>query len=527
MQLTEQGRSNTTRRRIAEPVDELPWQQPAWEPQEGPQCEAIEAEAIDELFYGGAAGGGKSDFLLGDFLQGVPMYGAAWRGILFRRSMGEHEDLIERAQYLFPRTGAFYNAGTQTWRWPNGASFRFRYLEKEKDKYRYQGHAYTWMGWDELTQWPTDSAYRYLRGRLRSAHNVPLKRIRSAGNPGGPGHSWVKAYFISPAPAGFAVLTDPVTMKTRTFIPSRLSDNKILTRNDPNYKGNLAGMGSAALVKAMLEGDWNVIEGAFFDCWSSRQHIIRPFSIPKNWVRFRSADWGSASPFSVGWWAVVQDDFQLPDGRILPRGAVVRYREWYGTRNPAVPGPGLKLFAEQFGEGIRTREMDDPKLSWGVLDPSAFKQDGGPPISEGINKVLLKAGLAAFRPADNTRVTARGQKDRRGPMSGWDQVRGRMVGTAKVNVEDGSIDWKNGKPMAYWFDTCIASIRTIPLLQHDKNYAEDLDTTSEDHCADDTRYGMNSRPWMRSAVEVEPANEGYKAADDDEDTLQRDSFMAI
>src|SRR5262249_35015889 len=109
---------------------------------------------------------------------------------------------------------------------------------------------------------------------------------------------------------------------------------------------------------------------AFFDCWDSGRHVIRPFEVPKEWMRFRSMDWGSASPFSVGWWAIVQDDFET-DGRVLPRGCMVRYREWYGMKS-GQPNVGVKINAEQVGMSIAAREKDD-KISYGVLDPSAFE----------------------------------------------------------------------------------------------------------------------------------------------------------
>jgi len=474
-----------------------------WSPQEGPQTDAILATWCNELLYGGAAGGGKSDFLLGDYLQDVPTYGSAWRGILFRRTYAELEELMSRAHELYPQTGAAWNEQKKTWTWPNGATLRFRYLEQVKHRTRYQGHSYTWIGWDELTQWATDEAYRYLRGRLRSRENVPRKRIRSTANPGGVGHHWVKSYFVNPAQGGYQRIYDAVTHHHRMFIPAKISDNAILLQNDPGYPSRLAGLGSEALVKAWLDGDWNVVEGAFFDCWSTEKHVIEPFDIPEDWIRFRSGDWGSYSPFSFGWWAVVQDDHWLGRKK-LPRGALVRYREFYGTRDPAESGQkGLKLDANEVGRQIAELEASDPALSDAVLDPSTFKEDGGPSIGERINDELLRKERMSFRRADNTRVSAKDSKDRRGPMAGWDQMRSRLVGKL---TDDGK---PLGIPMIYCFSTCSASIRTIPMLQHDPAKPEDLDTQSEDHAADDWRYACSSRPWLRE----KPIEEEFKFTD--------------
>lgn len=488
-----------------------------WTPQDGPQFDAVQAREITEMLYGGAAFGGKTDFLLGDFLQDVPVYQGAWRGILFRKTMGELDDIIRRSHEIYPQTGAFYNESKATWRWPNGAYLRLRYLEQDRHKYRYQGHAYTWIGWDELTHWATDSAYRYLRSRLRSAaQDIPVKRIRATANPGGPGHSWVKARFIARAPGGYVLLVDDETKTKLIFIPSRISDNKIGLRNDPGYPDRLKGMGSAALVRAMLEGDWDVIEGAFFDCWAHNKHVIRPFRIPPEWIRMRSADWGSYSPFCIGWYAIAQDDFKHPrqQGLIIPRGAMIKYREWYGTRDPAMPGlKGLKMSAEKVGQGITLLEDDDEKISLAKIDPSTFKADGGPSIAEGINKALFKKNRAAFAAADNTRVSTRDGNDRRGPMGGWDQMRARLIGTAGQD-DFGVVDWSSGSPMLMFFNTCLASIRTIPTLQHDAVRPEDLDTHSEDHAADETRYACNARPFMAPAVEDEEKTDEYQAADE-------------
>ena len=122
--------------------------------------------------------------------------------------------------------------------------------------------------------------------------------------------------------------------------------------------------------------------GAFFDCWSERKHVVYPFEIPAGWLRFRSGDWGSAVPFSFGWWAVASDQFKTAEGVWLPRGCLVRFREWYGMQ-PSKPNVGLKLHAEEVGKGIAEREQGE-SIAYGVLDPSAFKEDGGPSIAERI-----------------------------------------------------------------------------------------------------------------------------------------------
>jgi hypothetical protein len=453
-----------------------------WEAQEGPQ-RALIACPVFEVFFGGARGGGKTDGVLGDFLEHADTYGEHAIGIMFRRERTQLIETIERSRAIYAPLGWKYHEQDKMWRAPNGARLRFAYLERDADADAYQGHSYTRVYVEEIGTFPSAVPIMKLMATLRSGAGVPVG-FRATGNPGGPGHQWVKARYIDPSPTGWDIVRDPETGLERVFIPSKVGDNQFL---GDDYISRLRASGSRELVRAWLEGDWSVIEGAFFDCWSTDKHVLAPFSIPDDWLRFRSADWGSASPFSVGWWAVVGDDWMEHDTK-LPRGSLVRYREWYGA---SAPGRGLKLTADQVAAGIIEREKE--KLAYGVIDPSAAKEDGGPSIMERINMEFIRARIPVFRPADNARVT------QRGAMGGWDQMRARMIG-------------KEGRPMIYTFSTCRDSIRTIPMLQHDRDKPEDLDTESEDHAADEWRYACMSRPWLKPLPEpaVPQKAGGYK-----------------
>ena len=447
-----------------------------WRAQPGPQLTAIRRDTVDELLYGGAVFGGKSDFLLGDFAQDIPRpYGQHWHGILFRKNYPQLEDLISRSKEIYPNwfPGVSWSNQTKTWTWPNGATLKMRFMESDDDWMEYWGHAYTWIGWDEIALWASMTPYLRMKARLRSASaNIPNKRIRASANPGGPGHHNVRAYWkIDEYPLGGHVFVpnDGSGMK-RLFIKARLQDNKIGIANDPGYENRLEGAGSPNFVRAIKEGDWSVIEGAFFPEFNPDKHVIEPLSLPAKWTRFRAMDWGSAEPFSVGWYAV--SDGELPQ---FPRGALIKYREWYGMKD-GQPNVGLKLDAEQLGEGIRSREQGD-QIAYGVLDPSAFAVNGGPSIASRMAPVI-------WRPADNKRVPERGA------MGGWDQLRARLRG-------------QDGKPMLYFFKTCIHTIRTIPMLQHDSKRPEDVDTHMEDHAGDETRYACMSRPWVAKGASKE------------------------
>lgn len=445
-----------------------------WRAQPGPQLTAIQHHDIDELFYGGAVGGGKSDFLLGDFAQDVPSpWGRHWRGILFRQSYGELEELITRSQEIYPPwfPGCVWRAADKTWEWPNGASLKMRYLESTADWMRYWGHQYTWIGWDELPNWVDMTAYEKMKIRLRSAHPVPNKRIRASGNPGGPGHHAVKSYFrIDQHPMGGVVFTE--NGMRRMFVRSRLSDNRILSLNDPKYAERLDGL-SSDLKRALVDGDWNFVAGAYFDCWRDDDHVVRPFEIPEHWTKFRAVDWGSARPFSVGWWAIASETTKAPDGHVIPRDAMIRYREWYGAKEPNV---GLKMRAQDVALGIKSRTPGNEKIAYTVCDPAMWIEDGGPSIAE----MFESQGLYCTK-ADNKRIP------------GWVQVRNRLIGM-------------DGKPMLYVFSTCTALIRTLPALQHSDVKPEDVDTDGEDHAPDEARYACQSRPWTAGKPTVKPGN---------------------
>ncbi len=391
--------------------------------------------------------------------------------MLFRRTYPELEELVARSRVIFGETfpGSEYRERpANEWRFPGGATLKMRHIDSDTDAGDYIGHSYTWIGWDELAKRPSLQAYHELKACLRSAAAIPDKRIRATGNPGGAGHQQVKSYFaIDRYPMGMVPIDDPETGMTRMFIPSRVTDNKILLANDPGYIARLKGVGSPELVKAWLNGDWDAVAGAFFDCWSADRHIIRPFAIPDYWLKFAAFDWGSAKPFCVGWYAV--SDGTRQGDRWFPAGAIIKYREWYGASGPNV---GLKMTAEQVADGIKRREGDED-IAYRVADPACWKREGGPSIAER----MIDRGVI-WGKADNSRV------------AGWDQVRGRLIG--------------DDEPMLYVFDTCHDLIRTLPALQHDDKRAEDVDTEGEDHAGDELRYACMSRPYMRPAPIVEP-----------------------
>lgn len=447
-----------------------------WRPQAGPQKALVDCP-YSEIFFGGARGGGKTDGVLGKWAIKERRYGADFNAIMFRRTTVSSEDAIERSKQIYRPLGGKFNESKLIWRMPNGGKVSFAYLDSTSDAAEYQGRNVTDVWIEEAGQYPDSSPIDRLFGVMRSATGVPVQMILTA-NPGGPGQGWIRErYQLVPFPNRPITITRPLddgTVHRMAVIPSRITDNKVLLASDPGYLSRLQMVGGAALVKAWLEGDWSAIEGAFFDEWSESRHILEPFELPEHWLLFRSADWGSAKPFSIGWWGVASEDVRHPvSNRLIPRGALVRYREWYGCQK-GKPNTGLKLDAATVADGIIEREKASLEhISHGVMDPAAFATDGGPSIAE-----RMLSRNVPFSRADNKRVS------QRGAMGGWDMMRQRLKGD------------EDGNAMIFCFSTCRDSIRTIPLLQHDEKRPEDLDTDMEDHAADEWRYACMSRPWI-------------------------------
>lgn len=472
------------------------------------QGEAFLSKAT-EILYGGAAGGGKSHLMRiaaiiwASQIPGLQIY-------IFRRISSDlvknHLEGPKGFRSLLAKWGSegFTKIVGDEIRFWNGSKIYLCHCKDEKDRFKYQGAEIHVLLIDELTHF-TDVIYRFLRGRCRmigielpKEYEGRFPRIISSSNPGGIGHQWVKTAFIDMLhPMEISRMDKGEGGMVRQFIPARADDNPTLMIDDPEYMERLEGLGSKELVKAMRDGDWDQIEGAFFNEFSRKKHVVAPFAIPSGWTKFRSFDWGSAKPFSTGWWAVAGDDCKTPCGKIIPRGALVRYREYYGCEKDK-PDTGLKLTSKTVAENIKKLERGEV-ISYGIADPAIFAETDGPSVAEN-----MRGKGVHWRKANNKRIS----KD--GVQGGWDQVRDRLAG----EEDKGS--------MIYWFSTCMDSIRLIPSIQHDSSRPEDLDTNAEDHILDETRYACMSRPYIKKQLNTTKKTGGYRAVQDNED---KDGWM--
>lgn len=404
-------------------------------------------------------------------------------GLLLRRTNDELREIIWETNKLYKKLwpDAKWQDQKSMWTFPSGAKLWITYLDRDDDVLRYQGQAFTWIGMDELTQYPTPFAYTYLKSRLRTA-DPTLKRslgMRATTNPGGPGHHWVKKMFIDPAPAGQPfwatdietgeVLKYPENHRDpskrgkpifkRRFIPAKLADNKYLAE-DGIYEANLLSLPEDQRRK-LLEGDWSIVEGAAFAEFSPQHHVCKPFDIPPEWRRFRSADYGYSSPACVLWFAIDPSYDTL-----------YVYRELYGS---GMTGTTLAHKCIELERGER--------ISYGVLDSSVWHQRGhfGPSIAE----EMIAEGCR-WRPSD------RGQGSR---VAG----KNRLHELLKTNPINGLGDTRAGLVI---FDNCRQLISDLPAIPTDPDGTDDIDLRySRDHSYDALRYGIMSRPRASSPLD--------------------------
>lgn len=457
-----------------------------------------------ETLYCGTRGNGKTDVQIMSFLQHVGKgYGPYWRGIIFDRRYKNLDDIVARTKKWFTamNNGAVFlsNKADYRWKWPTGEELLIRAAEDVTDYDDYHGQEFPFIGWNELTKYPTKDLYEAMTSCNRSSFTpekdsprdkngnpilppIPLI-IFSTTNPWGAGRTWVKKYFIDPAPYGTIivdkhVIVDPRTQDVVEFETTRVAIFGYFAENIylPNgYIADLTRNSSKNQRKAWLEGDWDAAAGgAFEDVWDSDVHIVPNFCIPSGWNLYRAFDWGSSAPFYVGWFAEANgEEVILPDGRIFcpAEGSLILFDEWYGV---GPDGKGIKLGATAIAAGILEREGIYP--TYRVCEDH-IAPHGGPADGQIFNKINDDDYTIAEHMSLQGVEWERADKSQGSRVHGLELVRERFRAA------------KSGEGRAlYFMRRCKYAIDLVPSLPNDPDKPDDVDTKAEDHAYDVMRY---------------------------------------
>lgn len=490
----------------------------------------------NHTLYCGARGPGKTEAQLMRFRRLVGLgYGSFWRGIIFDQEYKSLDDLVTKSKKLFPsfEDGAQWlsSASSYKWVWPTGEELLFRVVKKVSDYNKFHGHEYPFIGWNELTKYPTPDVYEIMKSVNRTSfhpedHPVyidrglwesqglkaivnkdhpdametllpPLKlEIFSTTNSNGPGHHWVKKRFVSVAPFGQVVKT-----KTRIFNPRTKKEEDVETtqvtikgswRENPylttEYIALLHNDKDPMRRKAWLDGSWDIVSGgAISDIWDPMYHVLPRFKIPKGWRIYRSFDWGSTHPFSVGWWAVANGEEAsiVVDGEsfdFCPRpGSLIRIYEYYGASEEDIgDNKGTKLPADDIARNINLKDKSLLVNGWietSVLPGPADNQIRAVRESD-VDTIEKKMGRHGVY-WENSDKSPGSRKN------GLILLRDMLIATVR-EFKDGA--GTGDCPGIYFMENCRVAISTLPALPRDPDDPDDVDTNSEDHCYDETRY---------------------------------------
>ncbi len=421
-----------------------------WEAQER-QAEFLRREE-DEVLFGGAAGGGKTDSLLIYAIKTCVEHPGA-QALFLRRTFADLDkpgSAIQRSHQLLQGV-AEWDGQRFRWNFKHGSVLAFGHLQRPTDMYAYQGAQVDVLCWDELTQFEEEQ-YQFLRMRVRATVEGVRPRIRAGTNPGGIGHAWVKRRWVDAAPWGEAFELQDGSHKTACFIPAKVEDNQALLARDPGYADRLAGL-PEHMRRAYLEGDWDIFAGQVFSEWRRDRHVVKPFAVPSEWRRWRGYDYGYSQPMACLWFAKAES------------GTVYVYRELYGSGLTDVQ-QARRIGQMSEGEVVR----------YTVGDPSCWsRQPSGKTIAD-----VLGEGGVSLRQGNNDRL------------AGWQRVHEYLA------CDEGH------EPKLQIFEGCRNLLRELPGLVYDMSKVEDVDTTLPDHAADALRYGLMAASARKAVVRSFP-----------------------
>jgi hypothetical protein len=477
----------------------------------GEICPPNEKQAIahaspaEHIFYGGAAGGGKSRWLLVSMLTFAALTKGVECAIFRRRKVELEQSLIPQALAMLPREAISYNGqlGKLEFR-HNHSIVWFRYCMRDQDVVLYQSANWKKLGIDEASHM-TQHQVDYLSTRVRG--NAAQIQVLLGSNPGGPGHGWLKRRFVRPAghevggrpsPKPFEVwrpyppLVDPTRyMSSRVFIPALYSDNQEMLRFDPRYLDRVLALGGAQS-RQLAYGDWDSNDGMMFGPDWEAEHVVResdstllalgftpqqilpwhvfpsrasrPWLPPPSATIFGSIDYGYGAPWSFHLHAI------LPGGHIRTffefYRAGVRDREQARLIRVAIE----RLMSPAAGGGC---SMQRPQ--WLVYDPQMDNSREEVGSTESIADVYRKEITEGL----NVELVSGAKSSR--------LSRIQRTKDALAPAPDGFPWWSVS-------EVCTELIRTLPEMPVDPDNSEDIDESAEDHAWEECGRFLERRP---------------------------------
>lgn len=489
-----------------------------WKPIRGSSQELALSCPCSEILLAGTRGSGKSDSQLMMFRKYVGIgYGRFLKGLMLDCTYKGLDDLVNRSKrwFLAFEDGAKFLSATSMykWVWPTGEELYFRSGATEQDYMRdFHGGEFPIILHNEITKNPSQEFYDCMLSCNRSSFTpekdsqgdklmppIPLQTIATT-NPYGPGRSWVKRKFIDPAPYGKVVRTQttiisPITKKptvvekTQVALFSSYVENIYLS---PEYIAGLEREKDENKRKAWFYGSWDHSSGgAFDDLWQSSVHVVERIPIPAHWYVDRVFDWGSSTPFHIGWWAeATGEELRLPDGRVWcpARGSLILIAEWYGA-DLDKPGDniGLNMEPSEICSGIKERENLMIKAGWvqGKIYPGPADNQIGNDMRSDIDsiRVTMQKNGIEWETSDKSPGSRK---------QGFILTRERLAASVKGEG-----------PGIYFMRNCSATISHLPELPRDTKDVEDVLKGGEDHSYDSLRYRvLKSNNTLASKIAV-------------------------
>lgn len=477
-----------------------------WKPLPGSQEAALSCPC-HHILYEGTRGPGKTDAQLMKFRRYVGMgYGQFWRGVIFDRGYKNLDDLIAKSQRWFPQfgDGAVFKASRSDyrWVWPTGEELLFRQIKKASDYWLYHGQEFPFIGWNELTKYPTCDLYDAMMSCNRTSFLPSMHGVREDGsllpeiplvvfsttNPYGAGHNWVKARFIDVAKPGEVVrittnVFDPRLQERRDVVKTQVRlfgsyrENIYLTAE---YVAELENITDENKRQAWLHGNWDIVAGgAFDDLWKTDSVILPRSRIPASWRLDRSFDWGSSKPFSIGWWAeATKEPMRIGKKEVhFTPGSLVRFHEFYGTKKIG-SNIGLKMSARDVALRILAEEENLRKYGW-----------ISGPIHSGPADSQIRAA-----PHTDEKTIAEKMEEVGVYWVSADKSQGSRINGLQLFRERLEASVRGVGEGVYFFDHCMASRKLLPTLPRDEDNPDDVDSDAEDHIWDDVRYRVLHKP---------------------------------